>query len=77
MSTNFFVVQAQRDLADAQNSELRARLDYQKSQVEYERSQSTSLTRAGITVVGAGIGAAMSLRADAAARRQAPEQRRR
>ena len=54
LSTNFFVVQAQRDLADAQNIELRARLDYQKSQVEFERSQSTSLTRAGITVVGAG-----------------------
>ena len=54
LSTNFFVVQAQRDLADAENIELRARLDYQKSQVEYERSQSTSLTRAGITVVGAG-----------------------
>ena len=52
LSTNFFVVQAQRDLADAQNIELRARLDYQKSQVEYERSQETSLTRAGITVVG-------------------------
>jgi outer membrane protein len=58
LSTNFFVVQAQRDLADAQNIELRARLDYQKSQVEFERSQSTSLTRAGITVVGAGTGEA-------------------
>ncbi len=54
LSTNFFVVQAQRDLADAQNIELRARLDYQKSQVEFERSQATSLTRAGITVVGTG-----------------------
>ena len=52
LSTNFFVVQAQRDLADAENIELRARLDYQKSQVEYERSQSTSLSRAGITFVG-------------------------
>jgi outer membrane protein TolC len=58
LSTNFFVVQAQRDLADAQNIELRARLDYQKSQVELERSQSTSLTRAGITVVGTGVGTA-------------------
>ena len=28
LSTNFFVVQAQRDLRDAQNSELRALLDY-------------------------------------------------
>jgi outer membrane protein len=54
LSTNFFVVQAQRDLADAQNIELRARLDYQKAQVEYERSQNTSLGRAGITIVGTG-----------------------
>jgi outer membrane protein TolC len=52
LSTNFFVVQAQRDLATAQNVELGARLDYQKSQVEFERSQATSLSRAGITVVG-------------------------
>lgn len=54
LSTNFFVVQAQRDLADAQNIELRARLDYQKAQVEYERSQNTSLGRAGITIAGTG-----------------------
>lgn len=44
MSTNFFVVQAQRDLADAQNTELRATLDYLKSQVDFERVQ---LTRVG------------------------------
>jgi outer membrane protein TolC len=56
LSTNFFVVQAQRDLASAQNVELGARLDYQKSQVELERSQAASLGRAGITVVGAGPG---------------------
>jgi outer membrane protein TolC len=39
LSTNFFVVQAQRDLATAQNVELRALLDYRQAQVEYERSQ--------------------------------------
>jgi outer membrane protein len=39
MSTNFFVVQAQRDLRDAQNTELRALADYRKSLVNYERSQ--------------------------------------
>jgi len=39
MSTNFFVVQAQRDLRDAQNSELRALADYRKSLVNFERSQ--------------------------------------
>ena len=39
MSTNFFVVQAQRDLRDAQNTELRALADYRKSLVIFERSQ--------------------------------------
>ncbi len=42
MSTNYFVVQAQRDLADAQNNELRAQLDYRKALVAYERLQITS-----------------------------------
>ena len=35
LSTNFFVVQAQRDLATAQNSELRALLDYRRALVDY------------------------------------------
>ncbi len=39
LTTNFFVVQAQRDLRDAENSELRALLDYRRAQVEYERVQ--------------------------------------
>lgn len=39
MSTNFFVVQAQRDLADAENVELRALADYRKSLVNFERAQ--------------------------------------
>ena len=39
MTTNFFVVQAQRDLRDAQNVELRALADYRKSLVNYERAQ--------------------------------------
>jgi outer membrane protein TolC len=39
MSTNFFVVQAQRDLRDAQNTELRALADYRKSLVAFERAQ--------------------------------------
>ncbi len=39
MTTNFFVVQAQRDLRDAQNSELRAQADYRKSLVTFERAQ--------------------------------------
>jgi outer membrane protein len=39
MSTNFFVVQAQRDLRDAQNTELRSLADYRKSLVAFERAQ--------------------------------------
>ena len=42
MSTNFFVVQAQRDLLDAQIAELRANLDYQKALVTFERVQQTA-----------------------------------
>ncbi len=42
MSTNFFVVQAQRDLLDAQISELRAALNYQKALVAFERVQQTA-----------------------------------
>ena len=37
MSTNYFVVQAQRDLATAQDTELRAILDQQKALVELDR----------------------------------------
>jgi outer membrane protein TolC len=50
LSTNFFVVQAQRDLADAENIELRAVLDYRKSLVDFERVQQTSLGNAGISI---------------------------
>jgi outer membrane protein TolC len=39
MTTNFFVVQAQRDLRDAENTELRALADYRKSLVNFERAQ--------------------------------------
>ena len=53
-TTSFFVVQAQRDLATAQDAELRAILDYQKALIEFERAQETSLNRSGISIVGAG-----------------------
>jgi outer membrane protein TolC len=56
MSTNYFVVQAQRDLNDARNSELRAILNYRKSLVEFERLQQTTLSNANITVIAAGGG---------------------
>ncbi|MYD87051.1 MAG: TolC family protein [Acidobacteria bacterium] len=58
LSTNFFVVQAQRDLATAQDTELRAILDYQRALIEFERAQRTSLGNAGVTVVGGGGGGA-------------------
>ena len=53
MSTNYFVDQAQRDLADAQNTELRQILSYRKSLVELERLQSTTLQNLNITVLSA------------------------
>ena len=39
LSTNFQVVQAQRDLRDAQNVQLVAQLSYRQAQVELERVQ--------------------------------------
>ena len=56
MSTNYFVVQAQRDLSDAENSELRSILNYRKSLVELERLQQTTLQNLNITVINAGGG---------------------
>jgi outer membrane protein len=47
LSTNFLVVQAQRDLATAQNAELLAMLNYRKSLVDFERVQETSSTSRG------------------------------
>jgi outer membrane protein len=46
-STSFFVFQAQRDLAVAQNNELRAILDYNKSRVDFETIQRVPLTSGG------------------------------
>ena len=51
LTTNFFVVQAQRDLATAQDTELRAILDQQKALVELDRVQRTSLSSAGIQII--------------------------
>lgn len=59
LSTNFFVVQAQRDLRDAQNAELRALLDYRRSQVEFDRVQEIpSAGGGGLTNIQAGGGQA-------------------
>ncbi len=54
MSTNYFVVQAQRDLNDSRNSELRAILNYRKALVELERLQQTTLQNQNITLLQAG-----------------------
>jgi outer membrane protein len=42
-STSFFVFQAQRDLAQARNNELRATLDYNRSVVDFETVQEAPL----------------------------------
>jgi len=59
LSTNFFVVQAQRDLRDAQNAELRALLDYRRAQVDFERVQEIPAAgTVGITNIQPGNGTA-------------------
>jgi outer membrane protein TolC len=50
MSTNFQVVQAQRDLATARNNELQAVLAYRRALVEFERVQQTG-SAGNITVI--------------------------
>jgi outer membrane protein TolC len=59
LTTNYFVVQAQRDLRDAENTELRALADYRKSLVNYERAQ--------IAPAGSGAGGANTATASAVA----------
>ena len=63
LSTNFFVVQAQRDLATAQNSELRALLDYRRALVDFQRVQEAPANRGGgITAINAAGAAVTSAR---------------
>ena len=63
MSTNYNVIQSQRDLATAQNNELQAILNYRKSLVEVERLQQTTLQNLNITVLStAGAGGATPVR---------------
>ena len=57
LSTNFFVVQAQRDLRDAQNAELRALLDYRRAQVEFARVQEVPTAGGGgVSTINAAAG---------------------
>jgi outer membrane protein TolC len=55
MSTNYEVVQAQRDFADAQNAELRAVANYRKALVAFETAQTVGSRGVGATV-GSGTG---------------------
>ena len=60
MSTNYNVIQSQRDLATAQSNELQAILNYRKSLVELERLQQTTLQNLNVTVINAGGGATVT-----------------
>ena len=52
MSTSFEVFQAQRDLSQARSNELRAVLDYNKSEVDYETVQVALVSGGGVSPVG-------------------------
>jgi outer membrane protein TolC len=54
MSTNFNVIQAQRDLAVARNSELQAQLDYQQAWINFETVQKVGGTSATTVTTGNG-----------------------
>ena len=56
MSTNFNVIQAQRDVAVARNGELQAQLDYQLALINYQTAQ-----RVGSGTFGAGSGVTSAL----------------
>jgi outer membrane protein len=51
LSTNYLVVQAQKDLTDAKNAVLRAQINYQKALVDFERARQTTLQSSGVTVI--------------------------
>ena len=59
MTTNFFVLQAQRDLNQARNNELQALIDYLKSVVDYETAQVAPLT-GGVSVTSVSPGGGFS-----------------
>jgi outer membrane protein TolC len=56
MATNYEVVQAQRDFADARNNELRAVLNYRKALVNFETAQTVGTRGVGATVGAGGAG---------------------
>jgi HAE1 family hydrophobic/amphiphilic exporter-1 len=70
MSTNFLVTQAQRDLAVAEVSELRAVADYRKSIINFQRVQEAGVSGTGAVVAlsgtSGGAQASQALRSAAA-----------
>jgi len=56
MATNYEVVQAQRDFADARNNELQAILNYRKALVNFESAQTVGTRGVGAAVTGGGNG---------------------
>jgi HAE1 family hydrophobic/amphiphilic exporter-1 len=61
MSTNFNVIQAQRDLAVARNSELQAQLDYQLALIAFETVQRVGATSAGSAAAAGAVSGALVL----------------
>lgn len=60
MSTSFLVFQAQRDLSQSRDAELRAILDYNQALVDFEAVQESAITGGGIAVTTAGATSATS-----------------
>ena len=58
MSTNFNVIQAQRDLAVARNAELQAQLDYQQAQINFDTIQKIGGTAVAVSGAAATPGGA-------------------
>lgn len=56
-STIFLVIQAQRDLAFARSQEVRARVDFKRAQVNFDRALGRTFERSNITIEGAQTGA--------------------
>jgi len=64
MSTNFLVTQAQRDLATAQVTELRAVADYRESIINFQRTQEAGVSGFGaVTILGGSSGGAQAAQA--------------
>jgi outer membrane protein TolC len=64
MSTNFLVTQAQRDLATAEVTELRAIADYRESIINFQRTQEAGVSGFGaVTVLSTSTGGAQAAQA--------------